>query len=145
MGYIVKPVSLGEAARMQSIPEHVARFLSSHIESVEQLEVLLLLQRSKERSWTAIEVAAELRTATTSAAARLADLCSRGVLRAATGDVPAYTYAAPSDDLDRTILDLARTYAERRVSVITAIYAPPAPADPLEQFSNAFRIRGKGG
>lgn len=129
---------------MHGISQHVASFISSHIESVEQLEVLLLLQRSKERSWTAIEVAAELRTQTTSAAARLADLCSRGALRAEPGGGPAYTYAPQSDDMDRAVLDLARAYAERRVSVITAIYAPPAAADPMEEFSNAFRIRGKG-
>ena len=41
----------------------VERFVAEHIHSVEQLEVLLLVQRTHPREWTAAQIVAELRTA----------------------------------------------------------------------------------
>ena len=45
---------------LSSLPRPVRRFLDDRIDSVEQLEILLLLPRYADRSWNAAAVAAAL-------------------------------------------------------------------------------------
>jgi hypothetical protein len=60
----------------------------THIDSIEKLEVLLLLRNRTDREWTASAVALELRITEASAAARLVDLATSGLL-VRTGEEPA--------------------------------------------------------
>ncbi len=62
------------------ISRAVEQFIHDNINSVEQLEVLLLLAADPQREWTATRVSQELRIQPESAANRLADLHSRGIL-----------------------------------------------------------------
>jgi hypothetical protein len=71
-----------------ALSQRVQRFLMTHIDSIEKLEVLLLLRSRTERQWAASEVALELRITEPSAAARLEDLASRGLL-VSNGEAPA--------------------------------------------------------
>lgn len=114
----------------------VLQLLARHLSSVEKLEILLLLRRSR-IAWSGPSVATELRIDPTSAATRLVELEAEGFARA-TDD--GHTYSARGE-LDRDVEQLARDYAERRVSVITAIFS--APRDELRAFADAFRVRGK--
>jgi hypothetical protein len=106
-----------------TFPESVRRFLSAHIETLDAVEVLLLLFGEPERPWTADEVGRECRTNEWAAGVQLRALTRRGLLRAidGPGDGPAVRYQAErghKPEVDR----LARTYRERRVGVITFIY-----------------------
>ena len=65
---------------VKALPDDVVRFLNEHIESVEQLEVLLLLHRAGASAWTADMVAAALYTQPASAARRLAALHEHGLI-----------------------------------------------------------------
>jgi hypothetical protein len=122
-----------------ALPQRVQRFLMMHIDSIEKLEVLLLLRNRTERQWTASEVALELRITEASAAARLADLASSGLF-VSNGEVPvAYRYSPAHSDDVRAISELATTYSERRVSVITFIFSKPQ--ERVRGFANAFLLR----
>jgi hypothetical protein len=125
---------MGELAR------NVERFIDEHINSVEQLEVLLLLRSDPQRSWASNEVSKELATAPDSAALRLADLAEQGLISGEGEPVPRYRYGKPSRKLDADVAAVADAYAKRRVSVITAIFSEPA--GPAESFSDAFRLWG---
>lgn len=117
----------------------VGRFIAQHIHSVEQLEVLLLLLRSGAREWTAGEVSRELSSHPHSAESRLLDLRARGLVDAREdGQELRYRYAPPPGT-DEIIAALALLYAERRVSVITAIFAKPI--DSVRTLADAFRVR----
>lgn len=129
---------------MSALSADMLRFLARNISSVEQLEVLLLAEANPTRSWTAAEIARELRTNPASAARRLEDLTILGLLRIAARDELAYAYAPEREELRRAVAELRRCYAERRVAVISAIYEPISAADPIHDFADAFRIRGKG-
>ena len=121
------------------IPKHVERFIVDYIDSVELLEVLLLLQRTAPAGWDGEAVARELRIAPESAAARLETLSSQKLLEPLGGAPPAFRYAPATVDLDRSVRGLAESYASRRVSVITMIFSKPD--DTLRSFADAFRIR----
>ena len=126
---------------LKALPDDVARFLSAHIDSVEQLEVLLLLHRAGESAWTPGMVAAALYTQPASAARRLASLCDHGLLEQVVEEPPAYRYVAESPEHGELISTLADTYRERRVAVVTAIATNPM--ENVRAFSDAFRIRRK--
>jgi hypothetical protein len=114
----------------------------THIDSIEKLEVLLLLRNRTERPWTASEVALELRITEASSAARLADLASSGLLLS-NGEAPAaYRYSPAHSDDVRAISELAMAYAERRVSVITFIFSKPQ--ERVRGFADAFLLRKRG-
>ena len=123
----------------QELPSHVKTFLMEHIDSVLQLELLLLLQADPQRQWRAADLAQELRIDPAWAAAQLDDLCSRGLIECQFGPPASYRYAPRSAELDRTVADVAETYAARRVSVIGLIFSKPI--DRIRTFADAFRIR----
>ena len=123
------------------ISPEVRALIVDRIDSVVQLELLLLLQASAGRAWTAPEVAQQLRIEPSWAAGQLGELAARGL--AAPGDAAgasdAFRYAPAPPSLDATVVQLARDYAERRVTVITMIFSKPL--DKLRTFADAFRIR----
>jgi hypothetical protein len=123
------------------IPRHVEQFINDHINSVEQLEVLLLLHDRTSEEWTGATVARELYIDPNSAARRLADWRARGLLSDSGGAEPSYRFAPQDSELRRTVSDLARTYAERRVTVTNLIFSKPT--DHISVFADAFRIRPK--
>ena len=122
-----------------NLPPRVQRFVKQHIDSIEKLEVLLLLRANPGRPWTAAAVAGELRIMETSAQGRLDDLTARGLLAHEGGTPPSYRYAPISGEDAQAVTELASTYAQRRVSVITFIFSQPQ--DRLRSFADAFRIR----
>lgn len=121
---------------MADLPQQVRAFVADHINSVEQLEVLLLLARDGSRAWTVEEVASELVTTPHSVAIRLDDLRQHRLL--VTED-EAYRYEPSSSEARAAVNELAAIYPKRRVSVINLIFS--TPDDRLRSFSDAFRLR----
>jgi hypothetical protein len=112
--------------------------VARHIESVGQLEVLLLLRAAGEKEWTAAEVARALVLQLDAAVGWLEDLAGRGL---ATEEERRYRYGPPSDEVGRAIDELAESYAKYRVTVIGLIFSKPS--ERITVFSDAFRIRRK--
>jgi hypothetical protein len=124
---------------VNGLPEDVHRFLHQHIESVEQLEVLLLLWRAPERGWSSDEVATAVYSHPSSVVRRLAMLYGQGLLRER--EPGCYQYAPRTAELHDTVTRLDHIYRERRVAVITLIASKPI--ENVRAFSDAFRIRRK--
>ena len=122
-----------------ALPPRVQRFLEAHIESIEKLEVLLLLRNQPARIWTAGAVAQELRIMEASASGRLEDLCARGLIVCEAGTPPPYRFAPRLSEDSQAVTELAATYAQRRVSVISFIFSKPT--DRLKSFADAFRLK----
>ena len=124
---------------VEDIPEEVARFISDHIHSVEQLEALLLLRSARDRAWSADEVSRELTTTTGSAEARLLDLAARRFVVMKVGEPPLYRYAPAKPEVDSAVEILSQIYKQRRVSLIQLIYSKPK--DAVRAFSDSFRLK----
>jgi hypothetical protein len=121
------------------ISQEVRALIVERIDSVVQLEVLLLLQANADRAWTAADVAQELRIEPSWATGQLRELAARGLF-APMPDAPAtYRYAPNPPELDAAVVRLSKDYAERRVTVITLIFSKPV--DKLRSFADAFRLR----
>ena len=132
-------------------PPNVRAFVAAHIDSVVQLEVLLLLFGSPDHARTAEEIARELRIDPAWVQSQLEQLCTRGLLNCEDStSSPAYQYKPRTAELQDAVAGLAKAYNDRRVTVISLIYSkPPAPppatepsgSDPLKSFADAFRLR----
>ena len=123
----------------EDIPKEVKRFIADHIDSVEALEVLLLLRDHPGRGWSAEEVSRELYTQTESAAKRLAELQSINLLTATDEPNLLYRYSPGTDALDQIVSGLSKAYKERRVTVIGLIFS--SPSDKIRTFADAFKIK----
>lgn len=122
-----------------AIPPRVQRFISTHIDSIEKLEVLLLLRARAEREWTARDVSQELRINESSSAARLEDLTARRLLVKGDGNPASYRFSPASADDAQAVGELQDTYSTRRVSVISFIFSKPL--DKVRGFADAFRLK----
>lgn len=119
------------------LPQNVYAFLLEHIDSLEQLEVLLLMRKDP-RSWSAAEIARELRIMPDSAGNRMSNLALRGIV---TEDgTSRYRYSPRSPELDRDVAGLATAYAERRVTVINLIATKHL--ERIKSFADAFKLKG---
>jgi hypothetical protein len=111
---------------MAVLPGTVLTFLCERIDSIEQLETLLLLQKNASKEWTAEEVSRTLFTTPESASSRLAEFHANGLVRFnSTAEAPRYQYAPKLRALEKTIADLAEAYAKYPVRVIDIIFSKP--------------------
>lgn len=122
-----------------AIPPRVQRFIATHIDSIEKLEVLLLLRSRAEREWNARDVSQELRITEASAAARLEDLTARRLLVKVSGSTLSYRYGPVGAEDEQDVGELQATYSTRRVSVISFIFSKPL--DKVRGFAEAFRLK----
>jgi hypothetical protein len=120
----------------EGIPSRVRDFLLAYVDSIEQLEVLLLLAARPAADLTTVEVSDELRTVPSSAANRLARLRDHKLVEVLPGD----RHRLRADpELAETLRQVAETYRERRVTVVTLIYS--RPSDIVRVFTNAFVLK----
>jgi hypothetical protein len=126
-----------EGGMPDQLPEEVNRFIVDHINSVEQLETLLLLRSDPQKAWSADEVAHSLYTQPAAARMRLEDLQARGILRKSEGD--RWQYSPANAETDQLIAALADLYRDRRVTVIGLIYS--RPHQQVQAFADAFKLR----
>lgn len=121
------------------LSDPVRRFILRHIHTLEQLEILVFLLESAPRAFSDQEIASSLRTTADSARSRLSRLHGDGIIALTSDTTPKYLYKPRSEALDREARALLASYRERRVAVITQIFAPPAERAML--FAEAFRIK----
>jgi predicted transcriptional regulator len=117
------------------LSETVQQFVVRYINSVDQLEMLLLLRENDAKSWTAEEIARALFTQAETVQQRLAQLAGQGLL---TEKERTYRYSPRTTDLERAVSELAREYPRYRVSIINLIFSKPI--DRIRTFADAFRF-----
>jgi hypothetical protein len=118
------------------IPENVKRLIAERIESIPELEAVLLLKDHPERDWDADEAGARLYVSRLMAAHLLAALAGRGLLRR-TGET--YRYLPATDSLRADVDDLAQCYSRHLVAVTQLVHARPGVS--VRSFADAFRFR----
>lgn len=121
------------------LPPRVQRFITTYIDSLEKMEVLLLLRAHPGREWTASSVSLELRITEPSAAARLMDLTAHRLLVSDGAAVPVYRFSPASSEDAQAVTELAAVYGARRVTVISFIFS--RPLDKVRGFAEAFVLK----
>jgi hypothetical protein len=121
----------------EEIPVELRSFLTENIESVAQLELLLLLRQEAERAWPVSAAAQALYISEEMTTPLLSRLRTTGLL--ATDAEGRFRFAPQTPQLARLADELAELYQLRRVTVIGLIHS--APVNKLRTFADAFRLR----
>jgi len=125
----------------QPVSEEVARLLSTSIDTVAELEILLFLHRRPDGEWDP-NAAADLLYLDRGLSQKIfRKLHTKGFLTFRDDPYLLYRYAPPKDVI-ATIDKLAGLYTERRLMVI-AMVAARRPSS-VQLFSNAFKLRRGG-
>jgi Fic family protein len=122
-----------------TLPNTVKRFIVLHIDSVELLNVLLILHREPNRQFTIENIEHELRSSRLAIEKRLSDLYSRKILRKISSTSGLHSYLPTSAEISTEIADVAafnQTYPAR---IIELIYSRKDEA--LRSFADAFKIK----
>jgi len=124
---------------MQPLPPVVEQFISQNIESLMQLESLLLMRAEPNRAWTCEDLTKRLYLHAEDCSAILLYLEVRGFVRRSGVDATRFQYHAKDSATESLVDQLAAAYQERRVAVITQIYSKPN--NKVQTFADAFRFR----
>src|SRR5687768_12725549 len=128
---------------MEPFPDDVRRFADGNIESIDQLEILRVLDEAKDKEWDAATLAREIQAAPHAVAAHLAALNGRGLLTAEKRAADWVARHGPhTPELAAQVGRLLQLYRERPVSTIKLIYAQAK--SPLRVFAEAFKFRKEG-
>jgi len=124
------------------IPSDVKDFLLRHIDSIAELEALLLLRAHAELTWNAETLAKRLYISVQETAELRAHLCADGFLAALDCEPLQYQYRcasrAQADMVDR----VADLYAHYLIPITHLIHAKPRTR--VQAFADAFKLRRDG-
>lgn len=124
------------------LPKITVQFIAECIDSVEQLQVLLLLHGDPTRHWTIEQISRELRSSESSVEKRIADLVARKAIQNPKESGATYRYIPFSEDTAKNVDELARVYKLYPYRVIDQIYAKPRHA--VQSFADSFQFRKRG-
>lgn len=114
-------------------------FIRECIDRLETLDVLVLMQADRARSWTIAELSGEMRSSSLAIETALATLNMRGLVAQANDR---YSFRPHTPELESKTARLLACYRERRTAVIRFLFSAPNAA--VRSFAEAFRItKGK--
>ena len=116
-------------------------FLAERVDSVQHLEVLLLLQRHADRWWTARGVADDIGGDAGSVARTLDDLCAQNLLDVRVAQDVLFKFAPRPRDT-AALRDVADAYRSRRMVVLQFL---SRRLESARDFADAFRLRRRKG
>lgn len=120
------------------IADDVLAFLDRTISSIDQLEILLLVRAQRSKSWTAQQVADELRSNAEAVEERLRMLEAAALVSRAGESPSTFRYEPLPPARDEVIGRLEIAYRDFRFRVIERVFKKP---DGMQSFADAFRFR----
>lgn len=119
----------------EAIAPEVREFILRHIDSIAQLEALLLLRANANEEWDASRTAKRLYATEVEVAEALARLCEHGLLVSREGR---YRFHCATPRLAAAVERLAEAHARQLIPVTALIHSKPPR---IRLFANAFRFR----
>ena len=123
------------------IPEDVKQFIVNNIDSVAELEGLLLCSLNPETGWNAETLAQRLYINSEQAESILERLYAQGFLAVKEDKSKKYYYHPRSQQLGETADRVAEVYSKYLVPVTNLIHSKPQPK--VQQFADAFKFINK--
>jgi hypothetical protein len=118
------------------VPDAVRKLLTERIDSIPELEAILLLRQHRNQSWSVEEAGQRLYLSPAVASHVLTVLTERGFL---TRTLQRYQYAPESTELEAGVTLLAETYSKHLIAVTNIVHAKPSAG--VRLFAQAFRFR----
>lgn len=119
------------------LPKEIKWFLLRHIDSIAQLEGLLLLHKDPDKEWTAKALAHGLFIDESQASAIILRLFEQGFITETENEF--YCYQPKSPELADMVNQLADLYRRYLVPITNLIHTKSQSR--VQEFANAFRIR----
>ena len=119
-----------------AVPEAVRILITERIDSIPELEALLLLRQDRAKTWSPEEAGQRLYVSSTVAAHMLTVMTERGLFARVHGR---YAYAPETPELDASVALLAETYSKQLIAVTNIVHAKPSAN--VRLFAQAFRLR----
>jgi hypothetical protein len=119
----------------------VRQFLRNYIQSIEQLEILQIMQRDPLRDWSSEELYDVIRSNAGSIASRLAQFAQAALIQESAPGAGRFQFQPRTPELAAAIAETLETYRVRSVLVIETIFKPPT--DAAQRFADAFRFKPK--
>ena len=116
------------------ISAKLKQFIFEFVDSVELIEVLLLMRNQADTWFSAAQISAELRSNPTSISKRLSKLASIGLLEQ---NGEQFKFGPENNNLKETVSELANEYLLRRHSIFELIFSSSKNA---RQFADAFIV-----
>lgn len=121
-----------------ALPAEVRQFIVSHLASVEELEILLMLAKGERQEWTVDPIYQVILSSRSSVERALEKFVTDGLIHKSVAEATSIYRFQPRGG-DSTILELARCYRAAPVRVIEAIYQ--RSRDSVQGFADAFKIK----
>lgn len=122
------------------IPPDLQQFILQNIDSIAQMEGLLLLRADRDREWTAESIAQRLYTTRHAGELLLAHLFAIGMLaRPEEHSPPRYKYRPATPELEQMVERLVDVYARCLLPVTHLIHSKQK--NRIQEFADAFLIR----
>lgn len=126
------------AAEAGGISDELKQLIYDHIDSVEQLDIMLLLRSQAERDWSVREIADHLRTNPASVERRLKALRALDILEETPSEPQRFRYRTKTEKAASLMEELAAANKVRRHRVLELIFSPTKRA---RNFADAFLVR----
>ena len=120
------------------IPAHVLQFLEENIETVPQLETLLMMSETQDRSWLIADVAARNYITEQRATDTLNALLRQGLVTSEDSP-PRFRFDPGTDATRATVADLAGCYQRNLSRITTLIHSKPSAS--IKEFARAFDLK----
>ena len=120
------------------VPAHVLRFLERNIDTVPQLETLLMMSEAPDRRWLIADVASRNYITEQRASDTLNALLRRGLV-SWDESPPAFRFNPATDEIRAAVADLARCYQRSLSRITELIHAKPSAS--IQEFARAFDLK----
>jgi hypothetical protein len=121
----------------EQIPAELREFIVRYIDSVAQLEALLLLYWEPENNWTPTKLSKRLYISDAESLVILSRLAAEGLAVESEGQ---YSLGPRQPEQEQIIASLANLYSTRLIPITNLIHLKPAR---IREFSDAFKLRKK--
>ena len=120
------------------ISPRVLKFLVEKIDTVAEIETLLIMSDDEHRLWHEQEIAARLYTQPANAA-RLLEALVRRELLAAEGKPPVFRFSPVRSDDREVFAEVADAYRQNLVAITTYIHSKASTS--VQEFARAFDLK----
>jgi len=120
------------------IPAAVLQFVLKRIESVAELETLLIMSADETRAWSVEDIATRIYVAAPSAAAILHALQQRRLIQSSDDGIR-FRFSPASDEERQTVLQTANAYRTHLIPIATLIHRKASV--PVQEFARAFSLK----
>lgn len=123
---------------LPDVPDEVWQFIAQNIDTVPQLEALLLLWENQHKAWSEDEIAARIYVSRDAAAGIVQALQRHQLITAEAGSPPRYQYSS-AGDASNLMPAVAAAYRRHLVPVANFIHSGASSS--VREFARAFNLK----